>query len=106
MKMRIHNIKATFDLLGKRLEEVSQEEARRAVSKMTDELRNATPVDTGLAKSSWVTTEMPKKFYVENTTEYIQYLNEGSSNQAPPRFIESIALKYGKPLGIIVAVKD
>jgi len=42
---------------------------------------------------------------IENNVEYINKLNEGSSKQAPAHFVERIALKYGRPLGVIVDVK-
>jgi hypothetical protein len=32
----------------------------------------------------------------------MEYLNAGSSQQAPARFIERIALNYGAPVGTIV----
>ena len=56
----------------------------------------ATPVDTGNARNSWRVNEFIDETSgypyasqrVENTTEYIESLNEGTSQQAPPRFIE------------------
>jgi hypothetical protein len=83
----------------------SKKQARIEVSNMVSELRQQTPVDTGLARASWKSSESDKYFLVENTTDYIQYLNEGSSKQAPARFIESTALKYGNPIGTIVDIK-
>lgn len=105
-KMALLGIEEEFKKLFQTREKLTQEQARLDVSKMVNDLKQATPIDTGLAQQSWKTIELPNTFVVENTTEYIQYLNEGSSKQAPARFIESIALKYGVPLGTIVEVKE
>ena len=75
------------------------------VLKLKEELVNATPIDTGLARESWSTSKTLKGHDVKNSVEYIEYLNQGSSKQAPARFIEGIALKYGRPLGTIVDVE-
>jgi hypothetical protein len=76
------------------------------VATMVADLVSATPIDTGHARSSWSVDNIGDVFNVRNDAEYIQYLNEGTSKQAPSRFIEAIALKYGNPLGTIVEVKD
>lgn len=77
-----------------------------ATSKMVAELRAATPVLTGLAKSSWVVIKNSNyDYFVRNTVDYIGELNAGSSKQAPKYFIESISLKYGRPVGTIVRNK-
>lgn len=104
--MTLQNVENELKKLFQTREEQETQQARVDVALMFNELREATPVDTGLAKNSWKVSELPKSFYIENTTEYIQYLNEGSSKQAPSRFIESIALKYGKPFGTIVEVRE
>lgn len=74
--------------------------------KMFSELKEATPVDTGKAQASWRMVPLSKtRIAVKNSTEYIVYLNRGSSKQAPAYFIERTALKYGKPVGQIVYEK-
>jgi len=77
-------------------------------------LKRATPVDTGRARNSWILTEKENKFigngqgasnllgapseesitplYITNGTPYIESLNEGSSKQAPARFVEQTVL--------------
>ena len=77
-------------------------------------LKAATPVDTGRAKNSWILTEKENKFvsdgtastslvgpasedrvtplFITNGTPYIESLNEGSSKQAPARFVEQTVL--------------
>ena len=62
----------------------------------------ATPVDTGNARNSWRVNptfeqEGPYELVgqqVENTTNYIQTLNDGSSAQAASMFIENSFLRY------------
>jgi hypothetical protein len=79
-------------------------------------LKAATPVDTGRAKNSWILTDKENRFidgrlsvantnlvgtasdtsitplYITNGTPYIESLNEGSSKQAPARFVEQTVL--------------
>ena len=79
-------------------------------------LKAATPVDTGRARNSWILTDKENRFidgrlsvantnlvgaasdssitplYITNGTPYIESLNEGSSKQAPARFVEQTVL--------------
>ncbi len=104
-QMTLKGVEEEFARLFQTQKTVTKENNRKQVSTMVSELKAKTPVDTGLAQSSWKTTENENGINVENTAEYIQYLNEGSSKQAPARFIESTALKYGVPVGAVVEVK-
>lgn len=82
---------------------------RNKVQAMTKELRDATPVDTGNARDSWnlvATGNKQQPYRVANSAPYIEYLNAGSSQQAPPFFVDKIALKYGKPVGAVVTIKE
>lgn len=80
---------------------------KRQINALLTDLREATPVDTGEARDSWTATvTKPGIVRVENHTEHIKYLNEGSSKQAPAHFIERTAMKHGKPLGAIVEVRS
>jgi hypothetical protein len=105
-KMSVSGIADEFRKAFEALKTETTQVNKQTVSKMVNELKAVTPIDTGLAKSSWKTVESLNGTSVENTAEYIQYLNEGSSKQAPARFIEATALKYGVPLGTIVEVKQ
>jgi len=68
-----------------------------------EELKDATPVDTGEASRSWEVTELDKdSFKIINDEEYIKYLNAGSSKQAPANFIERVVLKHGTAKGNVV----
>jgi len=67
-------------------------------------LIDATPRDTGAAASRWTATPVDSNglFFVSNDSSYIGRLNAGWSNQAPSRFIETVALKFGNPFGAVV----
>ncbi len=106
IKLKISNIDSEFKKLRKQLEDTIQKESITTVKKLEEELVSATPIDTGLARASWNTVKTKEGFDITNSVPYIERLNEGSSKQAPERFIENVALKYGKPLGTIVKVID
>ena len=100
--MSVFNIKREFaNLVSKRNESITAQ-ATPIVRELTGELISATPIDTGAAQAAWDITKAPYGFNIRNSVPYIQYLNQGSSKQAPSHFIEFIALKYGTPLGTIV----
>ena len=77
---------------------------------LVENLRDATPVDTGNARDSWfITPTSPEpgdptdvRAVIFNTTDYIDDLNAGTSRQAPARFIEREALQLFEPDGVIV----
>ena len=96
------------------IETVNGLNAIQALDAVTD-LKAATPVDTGRARNSWVLSDREDYFvsslvtrevsalssirddkvvplYVTNGTPYIESLNEGSSKQAPARFVETTLL--------------
>ena len=70
---------------------------------LVNKLKSATPVDTGKARDGWHSEGNT----IVNDVEYIDYLNEGSSQQAPAYFIEQTVLAQPgvKPNGIIVKKK-
>jgi hypothetical protein len=51
-------------------------------------LKEATPVDTGEARDGWHLN----KNTIENDVPHINFLNEGTSKQAPAHFIEQTIL--------------
>ncbi len=104
--MKLEGIDAEFARLAKLMKASNKLQTRKTVETMVEELIVKTPIDTGLARKSWKMIEQENGITVENSTEYIEYLNQGSSKQAPARFIESVALKYGVPIGTIVEVKQ
>jgi flagellar basal body P-ring protein FlgI len=104
MRFKFLNVKSTFEELDSKMRlEVSGSD-RKTVNRMTDELRDRTPVDTGKARDSWSIETTPNGFNVVNSVDYIDKLNQGSSQQAPAFFVESTALKYGTPKGAIVEI--
>ena len=75
----------------------------RETSRMVQDLKSNTPVLTGAARDGWSFRSVGNnKVMVRNSVEYIQALNHGHSRQAPAFFIESTAIKYGRPSGLIV----
>lgn len=105
MKLRLKGVKATFDGLQLQLAEKQRNHLKTTSQKIIEDLRTETPVDTGNARDSWVAKPTRDTMVIENTAEYIRYLNEGSSKQAPAHFVERVALKYGTPLGAITESK-
>jgi len=81
-----------------------EKQQKALVNKLLIELKDKTPVDTGHARDSWSLEKSKEGFLIENSTDYIQYLNQGSSKQAPKYFIENTAINYGKPVGQIVEI--
>ena len=104
--MTLEGVEQEFRKLFKTQSEILEAESKVSVAKMLGDLVSATPVDTGKARASWNVKKQGLVFNVNNDAEYIQYLNQGSSKQAPAYFIERIALNYGEPLGTVVEVKD
>jgi len=94
IKVKISN------LLKKEIEEKANIIAKNKLNKIVSDLKEATPVDTGFARDHWKLD----KNSISNTTEYIQYLNQGTSKQAPEYFIEKTLLAQPgvRPSGTIV----
>ena len=105
MKVIWKGIESTFAALNKQVNVLSEADTRRTIAAMLVMLKAKTPKDTGFASSRWKIAGLYPRFRVENDASYIEYLNWGSSKQAPAYFVESIALRFGKPLGAIVTVQ-
>jgi len=102
LKISVLNIRKEFEKLTSKRKAAADLQAVSTVRSLTGELVSATPIDTGAAQEAWTVERSPYGFNIRNSVPYIQYLNHGSSKQAPSHFIEFIALRYGKPLGTIV----
>lgn len=79
--------------------------AEKEIERLKQNLAAATPVDSGEARSRWkVKSIFGKAYVVYNDSPYIGKLNQGSSSQAPARFIEKVVLASAvtRPVGIIV----
>lgn len=102
LKIAFGNKTREFKLLEDKLKAIHADNTKKVCNKLLVDLKNETPVDTGHARDSWSLALNEDKATISNTAEYIEYLNNGSSKQAPAYFIESTALKYGTPKGAIV----
>ena len=105
MKIKISNIDNEFKKLRSSQRAEAKAQSIVDVIALTTALKEATPIDTGLARASWRINLLKDNVEIINDVPYIEYLNNGSSKQAPAYFVEATALKYGKPLGVIVEVK-
>jgi|SaaInlStandDraft_1057018.scaffolds.fasta_scaffold69716_2 hypothetical protein len=116
IKIRLRGVKEEFNKLDKETTQTVNELARIQAFDTMNKLKMATPIDTGRAKNSWTLTMNKNSFkdaksggsfvttlpavsdskietlYLTNGTPYIENLNQGSSRQAPARFIESTIL--------------
>jgi len=104
-QMKLLNIKNEFMKLAGARKELSSRQAAVVVGVLKEDLVQNTPIDTGFARESWKVNKTDVGHNVTNTAEYIERLNQGSSKQAPAHFIESVALKYGRPEGTIVDIE-
>lgn len=98
--IKVTGVKRTIDKLMSEVAKKKAESVETAKDKMVVALREATPVDTGFARDSWIATNEG----VINTAPYIAELNEGTSQQAPAFFIERTVLSQPNivPNGSIV----
>ena len=89
-------IKYLTDSVNKEIANKKIEEMDKLVIK----LKAATPVLTGKAADGW----KRENNSIVNEVEYIDYLNDGSSQQAPARFIEQTLLEHKgvNPSGTII----
>lgn len=106
IKLTLKNIESEFKRINSDYQKEISKSHLRVSEQLEKELVTKTPIDTGLARSSWKREIKSNSIDITNNIDYIQYLNEGSSKQAPAYFIESTALKYGKPLGTIVQIQS
>ena len=105
----IENLEKDFDAA------VEKELRARALKAFAD-VKLATPVDTGISRNSWYIgyteryinaksggagnieliqkKDKPTEIIVTNGVTYIQFLNNGHSQQAPTKFIEAAFSKY------------
>jgi hypothetical protein len=101
--MKITGITETLKYIKNQSEKEIKTQKIDTENSLVTKLRNATPVDTGRASKGWKRTEVG----IENSVEYIDKLNSGSSKQAPPYVVERTILSQPgiTPSGIIVVNK-
>jgi hypothetical protein len=107
IKISIKNVDSTLKSLDKQRTAMIDAHTDSETKSMLEELIESTPIDTGEARSGWKKYRVsPTSVVIANTVSYIQELNRGHSQQAPAHFVESVALRHGTPLGVIVTEID
>ena len=116
-----------FAKVNRELIEVANLSMRARALAALAELKRTTPVDTGRARNSWSVTKSSNYFrstastigavdatlltpvdkqkletlYITNGVGYIEKLNQGSSKQAPSRFIETAIFQFFDVEGLV-----
>jgi hypothetical protein len=101
--IKVTGIDSVLKQIRKESEEEILNQENKIKNTLVQDLKAATPVDTGKARSGWKKTD----FGIENPVDYISELNSGSSAQAPSFFVERTILSHPgvSPSGIIVVNK-
>ena len=113
MPITITGVLQAINELDRDTESFVADELRRRSLQALSDVKLATPVDTGRARNSWyigyqeryvnqttpgvtilTQSDEVREIVVTNGTDYIQLLNDGSSIQAPTKFIEQAFLRY------------
>ena len=116
MTITVINLKSSIDNLQKDFDKEIEKQLRAKSLKAFADVKLMTPVDTGQARNSWyigyteryfdgeqgstsnitilTPKDKPQEIIVTNGVTYIQFLNNGHSQQAPIKFIESAFKKY------------
>lgn len=101
--IKVRGVKETLRELEIKVAKQKDIALHKEIEKTLEELKAATPVDTGEARDGWYSTGHS----IENDVEHINILNEGSSKQAPAHFIEQTIIKNPNLVvrGVIVREK-
>ena len=109
--IKVQNLKSEFNKLENDLKTEAATKSDELMVKALYDLKNATPKDSGFAADSWYFENEGKdlltgyeNYSLVNSVPYIETLNNGSSRQAPKRFIEKTLFKYFESDGIVVKV--
>jgi len=114
MTITVINLKSAVSDLEKNIDKEVEKQLRAKALRAFADVKLMTPVDTGQARNSWyigytetyltgeessnitilAPKDKPQEIIVTNGVTYIQFLNNGSSIQAPTKFIESAFKKY------------
>jgi len=116
MTITVINLKSSINNLQKDIDKEVEKQLRAKSLKAFADVKLMTPVDTGQARNSWyigytekyfngevgstsnitilAPKDKPQEIIVTNGVTYIQFLNNGHSQQAPIKFIESAFKKY------------
>ena len=116
MTITVINLRSSTINLQKDIDKEIEKQLRAKSLKAFADVKLMTPVDTGQARNSWYIgytetyldgeigstsnisilspKDKPQEIIVTNGVTYIQFLNNGHSQQAPMKFIESAFRKY------------
>ena len=116
MTITVINLRSSMINLQKDIDKEVEKQLRAKSLKAFADVKLMTPVDTGQARNSWyigytekyfdgeagntsnitilTPKDKPQEIIVTNGVTYIQFLNNGHSQQAPIKFIESAFRKY------------
>ena len=116
MTITVINLKSSINNLQRDIDKEVEKQLRAKSLKAFADVKLMTPVDTGQARNSWyigytekyfngevgstsnitilAPKDKPQEIIVTNGVTYIQFLNNGHSQQAPMKFIESAFKKY------------
>ena len=116
MTITVINLRSSMINLQKDVDKEIEKQLRAKSLKAFADVKLMTPVDTGQARNSWyigytekyfngevgstsnitilAPKDKPQEIIVTNGVTYIQFLNNGHSQQAPMKFIESAFKKY------------
>jgi|TARA_R110000744_G_scaffold216137_1_gene334918 hypothetical protein len=109
-------LNTVVDNLQRDMDAAIEKELRARALQAFADVKLATPVDTGISRNSWYIgytetyinaksggagniqliqkKDKPTEIIVTNGVTYIQFLNNGHSQQAPTKFIEAAFSKY------------
>ena len=116
MSITVINLRSSMINLQRDIDKEIEKQLRAKSLKAFADVKLMTPVDTGQARNSWyigytekyfngeigstsnitilAPKDKPQEIIVTNGVTYIQFLNNGHSQQAPMKFIESAFKKY------------
>jgi hypothetical protein len=116
MTITVINLRSSMATLQDDIDKEVEKQLRAKALKAFADVKLMTPVDTGQARNSWyigyteryfdgeigstsnisilTPKDKPQEIIVTNGVTYIQFLNNGHSQQAPMKFIESAFKKY------------
>lgn len=118
LNIQIKNIQKEFNRINIERENTTKRQFNSKVIRIFNDIKVNTPILTGRARNSWNVSLNPNSnidtkkgetafnpitvlssakvdntIYLSNGVPYIQYLNNGSSKQAPKRFIEKAIIR-------------
>lgn len=104
VSLEIVNFQQEMQRVEEEVRQMADMEISEKITYAVDTLKVVTPVDTGRARSGWTSQrfrsskklkEEVQEGIISNPVEYVEYLNRGTSNQAPRYFIEQVLTRIG-----------